>query len=587
MVHKIVLLLCCLILFPISVNAFSPIAHTDVVPYQRIEYGTTFNFGVVAFSKGGIDRVDFAISGQGYASGTKTTSTMRLNTRVATTSPGAEYPGVYEYYVEISSSEFSTNGTITVIPTVYGNTSGSRVLPTITLYVEGASDEAPVEAWISPTGNDSTGTVNNRNLPYATLAGAVTDIEAANGGDCDGAIVYFEEGTYTISSGTTTTNNDRLTITRASGAAIENTIITEGGSSWDTTLLKVSGLTLTSSGTNDPCLVVAGAWVDHCRLLGGGRTNSLYTNATNCTGGYWTGNYNTNCGFGLRGNLNIARGVKVYYISEDLGQNAKFVVNTVLDDMDPVGTGAHSDVFQGWGYGADNWLYYNIIATNTNYQYIYFKATYDNAQDLAFVNVSIELRSCSTGGGNGKIAGVYDHLLFWHNTLFADLDVEFCGSIAWGSLWLDDDAFGYSNTNSSFIGNYFHRFWLHSSALPSWYLYGNANNNEALYNHQRTSYNTEFDSSDGLTTYSYGTGVIDQADPESSTFGHPVEDSTIHNRLPSNITGIMCDALGNPRDSTPDIGAFEYSSDAAPTNSIRAVTISELKVTDNLTAWAR
>ena len=49
-----------------EVYALTPIAHTDVVPYQRIQYGSSFDFGVVAFSKPGINRVDFAITGQGY-----------------------------------------------------------------------------------------------------------------------------------------------------------------------------------------------------------------------------------------------------------------------------------------------------------------------------------------------------------------------------------------------------------------------------------------------------------------------------------------------------------------------------------------
>ena len=86
-----------LALLPVSANALSPVARVDVVPYQRIEYGTTFNFGAVAFSKEGIDKVDFVISGQGYSGGTKTATEMTYNSRT----------GVWEYWVTIASSEFT------------------------------------------------------------------------------------------------------------------------------------------------------------------------------------------------------------------------------------------------------------------------------------------------------------------------------------------------------------------------------------------------------------------------------------------------------------------------------------------------
>src|SRR5574343_1518130 len=104
--------------------ALTPIARTDVVPYQRIEYGETFNFGVVAFSKDGIDRVEFTISGQGYSGGVKTATSMRLNNQVGSVATTG-HVGVWEYYVPISSSEFTSDGAITVTPVVYGTDNGT------------------------------------------------------------------------------------------------------------------------------------------------------------------------------------------------------------------------------------------------------------------------------------------------------------------------------------------------------------------------------------------------------------------------------------------------------------------------------
>ena len=55
------------------------------------------------------------------------------------------------------------------------------------------------------------------------------------------------------------------------------------------------------------------------------------------------------------------------------------------------------------------------------------------------------------------------------------------------------------------------------------------------------------------------------------------------------INGITKDITGGTRSAPYDIGAYEYEYDTgeAPANSIQGVSISELKVTDNLTAWNR
>lgn len=545
--------------------ALTPIAHTDVVSYQRIEYGTTFNFGVVAFSKAGIDRVDFVISGQGYSGGTKSSSSMTLNTRVASTSPGAEYPGVYEYFVTISASEFTSNGTFTVTPTVYGNDADSRVLDSVTLYVEGASDESPVEAWISKTGNDSTGTVGNQSLPYATLAGAVSDIQAANGGNCDGAIVYYEEGTYYESGVSATTSNDRFTITRASGADIENVIFTELGIS--TARLKVQGITMQSQGIKDRVLTNEYSWVDHCRLLGAGRTIGDDSNPVTAHNGYQTGNYVYDVYWGVySGSTKIARGLKINRISNDTNQNANFLLNIQVNDIDPAGTApcpgngsddCHADAYQSWGNGPHNLILYNYVVTDANYQGLFIRQEYGTpGSNVAIVNMFVELRGTNPyGGGFNGLYGEWNHLILWHNTFVGTGSPSHWG---WACMLHNvEQASGvHLWENSSYIGNVFTKFVIgNPPAGDRTYMNsGNSNGNLAEYNHFMDSYHNI---GEYITT---GTGVIDITTPGSDTYGYPVPGSVIINRLPSNLTGVLGDALGNPRDSRPDVGALEGTS---------------------------
>ena len=168
--------------------ALTPIARTDVVPYQRIEFGKSFNFGVVAFSKPGIDRVEFEILGQGYAGGVKRSSAMALNTRVVS----EKYDGVWEYFVPISASEFNSNGPVTVTPTVYDNEGNRRDLDPVTLIVEGASAGFNQhKAWVNPSASDGAGTVGDQTDPFPSITSAVSATQSANGGSSSGNIIYL------------------------------------------------------------------------------------------------------------------------------------------------------------------------------------------------------------------------------------------------------------------------------------------------------------------------------------------------------------------------------------------------------------
>ncbi len=131
-----------LFIFSNSLFAVTPIARYDVVPYQRISEGETFNAGVVAFSKGGIDRVEFSISGQGYTGGSKVADEMTYNPRT----------GVVEYWVPLSASEFTSDGPIEIEATVYGNDGDTRDKNWIIEDSFGAT--YGIDLWIESEGNE-------------------------------------------------------------------------------------------------------------------------------------------------------------------------------------------------------------------------------------------------------------------------------------------------------------------------------------------------------------------------------------------------------------------------------------------------
>ena len=566
-----------LLFIPLNVWALTPIAQTDVVPRQRIESGETFNFGVIAFSKAGIDYVSFAISGQGYSGGTKTVSSMALNTRVASASPGAEYSGVYEYYVTISASEFTSNGAITVTPTVYGDDAGSKALSAVTLYVEGGSDESRTEAWVDDAASDGAGTLNDENDPYDTIADAISAIQAENG-DCDYAIIYLAEDIYNTGiTGTTTTTNEWLTITRESGASIENVILDEEGTSFDTDYLKFEGVTLRSTSGSDYVIPDNNSaytyWIDHCSLVGAGRAtaSSEVYHPDNII--YTTGNYIYDSRYGGYGSL-IARGNKISTISNDAFVNQSLVVNNHVDDVDPDGTEGcngdevcHADTYQAHSQQIDNRIIYNLYGTDLNYQGLFMRMTAASG-NMAVVNMFVELRSLHPdGGGFNGLYGEWDHLLLWHNTFAATGEPSYWG---WGTLLFDEEsALGSSGDwdNTSVIGNMFHRLTWSIAAKSESTVFGGSNTqgNDARYNHYEVA-----DDYIG-TDYTTGDDAVDISTPGAADFGYPVTGSDLIDGLPSNLTGVPCDALGNARDANPDIGALEIVA-LSPNNTLQKAT---------------
>lgn len=562
-----------LVTVPLQVHAFSPIAHTDVVPYQRIKHGSSFDFGVVAFSKPGIEQVRFVISGQGYSGDVKTATAMELNTRVAS----AEYPGVWEYFVTMRAEEFTDNGPITVTPTVTDNAGNTRALDPVTLIVEGESaDFNRIEAWVDLSQPAGAGTVGQPNDPFPSIQAAVSAAQAANGGSSSGNIIYLTEGTYSIASLTADTREEWLTITKAALANRDLVIINEGAKAGKIIVdrLKVDNVTLQSQGSEKEVLHESDiaspyrVWTNSCRFLGCGRSIkrsnpvSFHHRLVSDQDSYYsTDDYTYNVRDAYASN-NMVRGAVVSTVRNDVFHAYTFVVNAKVDNVSNGGSGVHADVLQvfqnnGTTLPVNNTLAYNVYATDIHYQGIMRTSAHQTARDNAYINVFIEMREPGDNDENGDpgIKSVLnlstdDHLLIWH-----------C------SFPYAQTTIGSKLTNSSIVGNL---FWQLRNSSPG-------DSTDYLYNHYMHVNGSEEPCSPsswdiarevacpapssravdtGSETHSVGGGQIDISDPGTANFGYPVAGARIIDRLPS--VYVACDALGNPRrDGKPDIGALE------------------------------
>jgi PKD repeat protein len=409
-----------------------PIARWDVVPNQRINRDSTFNCGVVAFSKFGVARVQFNVIGQGYT-GTNPVSVSSMSYNDQT--------GVWEYWTPIRGSDFTTDGPITVEASVYGNDGGVRDkttdgggvgLDALPLVVNPTGTLAQIEAWVSTTGNDSTGAVADSTKPFLTIGKAIDVIRAKRaslglGDNADGGIVHLMPGSHTCATGGVAgpilCDNEWVTITTAAGGTKANTVLLPG-SIVPTRKIALRGITLNGGGTlgmSATQRVLARVWADDCAIIGSGRgisgshplsseyqqlylTNSSITQVNQATSG-----------------SNLCRGLTITTIADDAFQNVPLVINCLVDDIDPLSTGIHADCWQHGGGNStnkidDNVIVYGLKATNMKYQSLFIRgdiySPVTSSTGMAFVNVYMAVRSDSYGyAGWGKWV---DHLLWWN-----------------------------------------------------------------------------------------------------------------------------------------------------------------------------
>ncbi|MHB8790234.1 MAG: hypothetical protein ACYDBT_10180 [Desulfobulbaceae bacterium] len=559
--------------FPKDCLALTPIARWDVVPYQRIEYGSSLNIGVVAFSKPGIKKVEFTATGQGYSGGTKTSTSMSLNSTT----------GTWEYWVSFPASDFSSNGAITITATVTDNNANTRNLA-LPMLVYGASAFSPVTCWVHPvSGSDSTCAVNNESAPCKTIGGAAAKINAANGGNSDGAIIYLQEGTYSLASTSISTSGQWVKITKDKDANRDNVILQKGSGAISGGYIHFDSVTLKSTGAFAYVSTPTRLWTHNCRKIGSGRwiagSNPIAFSDSN--NHYSTNDYTYNVDFAYY-QAALVRGATIEIIGNDVFQNTSMVVNCTANDMSNGTTGLHADGYQSHTSGVptpSNRIIYNYKLTDASYQGVFLRADAGLATDNAFVNVLIEMQEPPDLNESGaytftgfSLYQAWDHLLLW-NCSFIGGHEEFSQSAL---------------TNSSFVGNYFYQYISQASSVGistvQYAVNGNSYGNEFLYNHFEGVYgetstcikNTVYSSrnwpcpqwyakkpdSGSPVTATIGDNVIDTTDPLSSNFGAPLPGSVLLDRMP--FVKVPVDIYGNPRTGNSDVGAVEFSTGETP-----------------------
>jgi hypothetical protein len=559
-------------LAPKFTDALTPIARWDVVPNQRINNGDVLNVGVVAFSKAGIDRVSFTVSGQGFSGATpRSVSAMTYN----------EQTKAYEYWFPLKASDFSSNGVFTLQANAYGKDGGTLALDRLSFVVNATGTMAAPKAWVSATGNNSTGKVGDRALPFKTLGGAISKIQASNGGSSDGATVYFLEGSYSLGSGTTSTTNEWLTVTKDSSASKANTIITDSGSVAETTFMRLKDITIKGSNTIYLGESPAVLWADGVVVQGGGRyvedSNPIARESTKPT--YITDTEIYDADFGATGAI-LVRNATIKRTGNDISVNNLCMINTIAEDQDPgTSTYWHGDGYQSYGKGPVNRIIYNFYGTNLHCQGLFVRQTagYPSTNN-AFVNVFMEMREpgrASSSGGDptlvsGAFTGSCDHVLVW-NCSFPYTAFQF----------YDDDGVALNFTNSSFIGNLFYEYVDYSGTYgqnPTYSIPGNSGRNDFLNNHYihsridegRTtgtaappSLCSRSPDSGAVRTHTYGDPKIDLTLTDLiGTFGVPNLGSPLLDRISPSL--VPTDALGRLRGETSDIGALERTVSGTP-----------------------
>lgn len=527
----------------------------DVVPYQRIDTGETFKFGVVAFCKGGIDDVDFVISGQGYSGGTKTASSMTLNDRT----------GIWEYWVSIAASEFTSDGAITVTATVHGTDGGTRELDAVPLNVNPNGTLQRHEAWVTSGGNDGTGTVDNEGLPFATIDAAVAAIAAA-GSSADGGIVYLGAGTWDPYTTAETTTYEWLTVTKAAGLAVGDVTLSSGSyRGMDISLLHLKDVTI--GGTSNNWNTTHTVWWDGVVHVGGGQwtENSNRMQTTNSATRYATDVSVSEVDYAFNSAHAIIRGCSASDIGNDFTVNTSLVLGCSTDGVDPGETTYwHADGYQSHSASANNRILYQNKFRDMHYQGIFIRPETDETvahTDIAIVNNLIEMRTPAReqfeGGAtnldNAGLVGKFNHLVMWGNSFPAgDRGVYVIAEDGEKEM-----------VNSSICGNLFLE-WLDWTdwADPAYSEPSNTDNNEFLENHYIESFvddgtshaRTISPDTDAGVSHTYGDAGIDDT-ATSETFGAPQTGSTLLARW---TPLVPVDADGNARSSPGAVGALEY-----------------------------
>jgi len=374
------------------------IARWDVVPYQTIT--DDFTIGVVAFHINGIEQVLFSVNKGPWAPVKK----MQLNPRT----------NVWEYCVTLRPSLFKKDGPVEVRAVATPKGAGvPRLLEGLPLYLDPAGDFNSRVAYVSPTGNDSLGD-GTKSKPFQTIEKACSAIQSKYG-YIDGGTVFLMPGDYAAPNGTFSARQTWVTITTAPGVARSAArIVSRGRPKID--LIRFHNLTFVPTQTS----LLEGyvdynrsLWLDGVHVAGSGRYDGLYQVTQRYTP------YITDCIYSdvMDGPMGaqLLRNSTIQRIGSDAFQNAHFVCNTVVRDIDRGATGAHPDVYQIYSpnVSVDNRILYNVHATECKSQGLFLAAVPSGEAytNIAIVNTVIEIE-----GFANQIHSTAEHIILQNCT---------------------------------------------------------------------------------------------------------------------------------------------------------------------------
>ena len=388
------------------------IARWDVVPYQTFD--GYFNVGVVAFHINDIDRVAFSVEGGPWQA-----------VREMTLNPETD---VVEYWIGLDARDFE-DGPIEVravaypkvgIPRVLGGNIIARSAGEHSLFLNSNATGTlnPVVRYVSQDGSnlDGDGTIEH---PFASVKQAAISIQNIQS-NADNGIIYLLPGNYSFSgepynAPPPVTENAWLTIAAAPETDRNQVTISQGGSSEriNASRVRLQGLTLStglvsSLNLNHPAAI----WFQDCILTSEGRlVDTMFAGASMWRGGIYLTDSTIRDTMNGPFAVELCRNVEVLRIGSDAFQYAYFIVNSRVEGINALDSGAHPDVWQLWvNEPLENYIVYNLIAVDVEAQGIFVDGSAET-KDIAIVNVLIEKPGASADAGFSQWSVPVNHLL--------------------------------------------------------------------------------------------------------------------------------------------------------------------------------
>lgn len=387
------------------------IADWDVVPYTA--FNDSFNVGVVAWhiNQAGIDRVDFSVNGGTWTS-----------VRDMATNPQS---GVVEYYATLRAELFNA-GPVEVRAIAYPVVGQPVVLSNMKLYADPTDSFAGKLRYVTTTGNDSTGNGTQGN-PFRTISKAATSLQSAYG-NADGGTIYLGAGSYDATHNVDTSQT-HLTIAANPGLTRNQVSITNW-SGTRTRLTHVQGVTLRTGLPVRSTSDLGQAWIDNSDLIGGGRLDQEQWVAPQWNGTYWvTGAYMTDVdisnSFDGQRNAALIRNAKIHGIGSNFITGTWTSINVECWDVDPGSSGAHPDVYHGYGALPDTIIMYGVQAGVRNNDGLGasrgINAFDSPGSNLAIIDTIVD---CHAGWGTSLELGNCDNVLIKDSTFISNVQLH-------------------------------------------------------------------------------------------------------------------------------------------------------------------